>query len=267
MKRRGFTLIELLVVVAIIALLIAILLPSLGKAKELSNRSVCAANVRGIMQSMVVYTADNADNYPYLGPTDTASANKNPVGQHTGGLMNDIYFLVGSGSVAPKQFVCKSDNYATPAQSAQSIQTLPGYDPPYWKTGNAFSEYCYSYSFAFQYFSNNSLATYWRNSMDAGCPIAADMNPGSVVAFPKTALHNSHTHNDEGQNVGYADAHAEFTRTPLAGEGGDNIYSVGSKSADTSTGGTPQVPSAGNTQGSFDTCLVPGIQNDKYARF
>ena len=61
MKRRGFTLIELLVVVAIIALLIAILLPSLGKARELSNRSVCAANLRGVTQSLNVYAADNAD--------------------------------------------------------------------------------------------------------------------------------------------------------------------------------------------------------------
>ena len=115
MKRRGFTLIELLVVVAIIALLIAILLPSLGKAKELSNRSVCAANIRGIMQSMVVYSADNSDSYPYLGPT--AIGSKAPVGNTPGGLMNDVFYLVGSGAVAPKQFVCKSDNYAQPATS------------------------------------------------------------------------------------------------------------------------------------------------------
>ena len=64
MKRRGFTLIELLVVVAIIALLIAILLPSLGKARELSNRSYCAANIRGVMQSCSVYSSENSDLFP-----------------------------------------------------------------------------------------------------------------------------------------------------------------------------------------------------------
>jgi prepilin-type N-terminal cleavage/methylation domain-containing protein len=65
MKRsRGFTLIELLVVVAIIALLIAILLPSLGRAKEASNRAICAANLKGQGQATVVYAGSFDDSLP-----------------------------------------------------------------------------------------------------------------------------------------------------------------------------------------------------------
>jgi len=68
-KHFGFTLIELLVVVAIIALLISILLPSLQRARELSKRSVCASNLRSIVQGMINYTATNKDFVPmHQGP-------------------------------------------------------------------------------------------------------------------------------------------------------------------------------------------------------
>jgi prepilin-type N-terminal cleavage/methylation domain-containing protein len=70
---RGFTLIELLVVVAIIALLVAVLVPSLGRAKAITLRVLCAANLRGINHAMAMYTADHNDTYPCA--QDPVSAN------------------------------------------------------------------------------------------------------------------------------------------------------------------------------------------------
>ncbi|GMV97850.1 MAG: type II secretion system protein [Phycisphaerae bacterium] len=54
-SKRAFTLIELLVVVAIIALLVAILIPSLAKARDLTRRVACASNVRQVMVAANMY--------------------------------------------------------------------------------------------------------------------------------------------------------------------------------------------------------------------
>ncbi len=61
---RGFTLIELLVVVAIIALLIGILLPSLAKARAQAKCSTCASNMKQIYTAMYEYSGDNHGNFP-----------------------------------------------------------------------------------------------------------------------------------------------------------------------------------------------------------
>ncbi|MFZ4533729.1 MAG: prepilin-type N-terminal cleavage/methylation domain-containing protein, partial [Alsobacter sp.] len=58
-RRSGFTLVELLVVVAVIALLIGLLLPALGKARETGREIKCASNIRAVGTASVMYTASN----------------------------------------------------------------------------------------------------------------------------------------------------------------------------------------------------------------
>jgi len=60
-KRRGFTLVELLVVIAVIAILMAILMPALRLAREQGKRAVCLNNLKQLTLAWLVYTHENED--------------------------------------------------------------------------------------------------------------------------------------------------------------------------------------------------------------
>ncbi len=63
-RSAPFTLIELLVVIAIIAILAAMLLPSLGRTKESGRRAICLGNLRQIASSLLLYADDNLGWFP-----------------------------------------------------------------------------------------------------------------------------------------------------------------------------------------------------------
>jgi prepilin-type N-terminal cleavage/methylation domain-containing protein/prepilin-type processing-associated H-X9-DG protein len=65
--RRAFTLVELLVVIGIIAVLISILLPTLGKVRRQANTLQCSSNMRQVAMALIMYIHDNKGRFPSAG--------------------------------------------------------------------------------------------------------------------------------------------------------------------------------------------------------
>lgn len=87
MRQKAFTLIELLVVVAIIALLIAILLPALTAARETSKIVVCQSNQRQLIMANIMYANEQKDWYVPLSTPPAVDS----VGWGTRWMQNGLY--------------------------------------------------------------------------------------------------------------------------------------------------------------------------------
>ncbi len=110
-RRAGFTLVELLVVIGIIALLISLLLPALGKVKEQSNRMGCASNMRQIGGGFIMYVGDNSGVFP---SPAVDQRYEDWIYWHQGRKLNDGRLVPYLGGVFnPRLFQCPSDDIAT----------------------------------------------------------------------------------------------------------------------------------------------------------
>ena len=118
-RRKGFTLIELLVVIAIIALLVSILLPTLGKAREMARRVKCGMNLKSIGTALHMYQGDQ-EVMPTLAGSDLAigSQSRAPRSESSRELFwerqdtcipQSYWLLVDAGHVSERSFECPSD--------------------------------------------------------------------------------------------------------------------------------------------------------------
>ena len=88
---KAFTLIELLVVISIIALLIAILLPALGAARESAQKLQNSTNLRGIHQGAVLYAQENKGWYAGIGSKGTSEGLRSLPGAKIGATGTNVH--------------------------------------------------------------------------------------------------------------------------------------------------------------------------------
>jgi|GEM_PF-6318281 len=133
-NHRAFSLVEVLVVVAIIALLVAILLPTLSTVRESARTTNCLANLRGIGTAMQLYASDTRGNQRGFFPPSHVRDNASP----TYNRQNYVYALVTAGYVSPPSnnlgsasitrtpFYCPNGT-DTPGSFAGVLVPSPGY--------------------------------------------------------------------------------------------------------------------------------------------
>ncbi len=264
-KKTGFTLVELLVVIGIIALLISILLPSLNRARETANRVKCAANLKQIGSGLLLYSNENKGLFPRTyAPATTGAVTVSfaTTGQGTVdpfvtastvpayNIPAAMFLMIRQVDLTPSVFICPSGT-----AEADLMANLPATSRSNF-TGDGTSAQVnknLSYSFVNVYPTNTAIANGYKTFITAfssDFATAADIAPSGVtwtnittgVTRSTVITGNSKNHDQDGQNVLYADGHAEFQQTSLCGANNDCIYTRGAATNTTnglSSAGSP----------------------------
>ncbi|MFW6155579.1 MAG: type II secretion system protein [Planctomycetota bacterium] len=258
-RKHGFTLIELLVVISIIALLVAILMPSLSRARELMQRAACGMNLNSIGKGLAMYKAQYDDDYPWIAgsdrdwtTTDMTAGGKSDSNFYDLGknLLANLNLLVKEGTLAYDQFLCpsagtQSATRGTGDNNEWGFRMYEGAD----QSNNSYYAIDYAYHLGAPYTGGGgvggggNLATF--GDVAGGFVIMGDYNPDNETEIESPTAWN---HNDDGVNL-LTTSHSVTLERPNDSDriivNGDNVYA---SPYGTSAGSADTWPAGDNTK-------------------
>ena len=129
---KGFTLVELLVVIAVIAILAALLLPALSRAKASAKRTQCLSNVRQIGFGIHLYAGDNSDTLPDTENLTWNELETNHCFIFYKRLVKIYVGLQGASSPEDRLFACPADtfyyDFPVPNRVTEGLHDQPNTD-------------------------------------------------------------------------------------------------------------------------------------------
>lgn len=186
MRRKGFTLIELMVVVAIIAILVTILMPTLAKARDLAKKATCQASLNGIGKALILYSAQNDDRTPIMefdtdydpGSVDVPDNANQTDDDYKAGTwvatlgdnpMQNVWLMIKEGLLPVQGFRCPADSDYESRKSTDDDD-----DPDKW---GWISPLNYSYGIHVPYTTGGNPVPFKDARLEGGMVIFADQLP------------------------------------------------------------------------------------------